>query len=104
MAGMTWRGVAGAVPGATPGALGGCDSAAQPSADSHAGHSPSSRAAPSTTAAPAHTTPAVADGLPGMPPVPDAGNVYADAGAGMLSPVARAARALVYVPHNSGQV
>jgi DNA-binding beta-propeller fold protein YncE len=46
----------------------------------------------------------VANQLPGMPPVSDAGNVYSDAAAGMLSPAARAARPLVYVPHNSGQV
>jgi YVTN family beta-propeller protein len=40
-----------------------------------------------------------------MPPVTDPSNVYAAAGAGMLSPVARAARRLVYVPHNdSGDV
>jgi DNA-binding beta-propeller fold protein YncE len=39
-----------------------------------------------------------------MPPVTDPSNVYADAGAGMLSPAARAARPMVYVPHNSGSV
>jgi DNA-binding beta-propeller fold protein YncE len=39
-----------------------------------------------------------------MPPVTDANNVYADAEAGMLSPAARAAKPLVYVPHNSGDV
>lgn len=39
-----------------------------------------------------------------MPPVPNANNIYADAGAGMLSPAARAAKPLVYVPHNSGSV
>jgi DNA-binding beta-propeller fold protein YncE len=39
-----------------------------------------------------------------MPPVSDADNVYAAAGAGMLSPAAQAARPLVYVPHNSGDV
>jgi DNA-binding beta-propeller fold protein YncE len=47
-----------------------------------------------TTASP---TPAI-DGLPGMPPVTDPTNVYADAGAGMLSAVAKEARPLVYVP------
>ena len=39
-----------------------------------------------------------------MPPVTDPGDVYAAAGAGMLSPAAQAARPLVYVPHNSGEV
>jgi DNA-binding beta-propeller fold protein YncE len=47
---------------------------------------------------------AVPNQLPGMPPVSDANNVYSDAGAGMLSPAAQAARPLVYVPHNSGDV
>ena len=57
---------------------------------------------PPTSAAP--TTPAV-DGLPGMPPVVDAHNVYSEAGAGMLSPAAAAAKPLVYVPHSgSGEV
>jgi YVTN family beta-propeller protein len=45
------------------------------------------------------------DVLPGMPPVTDLHNVYADAGADMLSAVAKAARPLVYVPHTkSGEV
>jgi DNA-binding beta-propeller fold protein YncE len=39
-----------------------------------------------------------------MPPVADPKNIYADAGAGMLSPAAQAAKPLVYVPHNSGSV
>ncbi len=44
-------------------------------------------------------------GLPGMPPVRDAHNVYADAGAGMLSEAAKAARPMVYVPHTrTGEV
>jgi DNA-binding beta-propeller fold protein YncE len=43
--------------------------------------------------------------LPGMPPVTDPSNVYSDAGAGMLSPAAREAKPLVYVPHTkSGDV
>jgi DNA-binding beta-propeller fold protein YncE len=46
-----------------------------------------------------------ADLLPGMPPVTDPHNVYAAAGAGMLSATASAARPLVYVPHTkSGDV
>ena len=54
-----------------------------------------------TSSAPA--SPAV-DGLPGMPPVTDPQNVYAATGAGMLTAVARAAKPMVYVPHNSGEV
>ncbi len=53
----------------------------------------------SSTAAP------VPDALPGMPPVTDAHNVYADAGAGALSAVVQNAKPLVYVPHTkSGEV
>ena len=45
------------------------------------------------------------DVLPGMPPLADLHNVYADAGAGMLSAAVRDDRPLVYVPHtNSGDV
>jgi YVTN family beta-propeller protein len=48
---------------------------------------------------------AVGDPLPGMPPVPDAHNVYADAAANMLNDVTRRAKPLVYVPHTrSGDV
>ena len=64
-----------------------------------------------TTTAPspgAGVTPAPAaasDALPGMPPVTNARNVYADAGANMLSDAAKAAKPLVYVPHTkSGEV
>ena len=40
-----------------------------------------------------------------MPPVRDPHNIYADAGAGLLSPAAKAATPLVYVPHTkSGEV
>jgi DNA-binding beta-propeller fold protein YncE len=60
----------------------------------------------SSTAGPPSAPSAVpaGDGLPGMPPVTDPSNVYAAAGAGMLSAVARAAKPMVYVPHNSGVV
>ena len=54
------------------------------------------------TAAPPRA--AVANQLPGMPPVADPANVYSAADAGMLSTAARAAKPLVYVPHNSGDV
>ncbi|MGZ4507474.1 MAG: YncE family protein [Blastococcus sp.] len=83
----------------------GCGSFAdtQASGSSSGSSSPasSSSSAPTSTAPP---TPAVPDQLPGMPPVTDANNVYAAAGAGMLSPAAAAAKPLVYVPHNSGDV
>jgi DNA-binding beta-propeller fold protein YncE len=84
--------------------LGGCTSAAGgKAAASHAHHSAAaSTSLPPTSAAPA--TPAV-DVLPGMPPVTDPANVYSDAGAGMLSPAAAAAKPLIYVPHSgSGEV
>ena len=38
-----------------------------------------------------------------MPPVTDPHNVYAAAGAGMLSEAARAAKPLVYVPHTKSR-
>ncbi len=53
---------------------------------------------PRPTSAPAHVV--TSDGLPGMPPVTDPHNVYAAAGANALSAIARAAKPLVYVPHN----
>jgi DNA-binding beta-propeller fold protein YncE len=86
--------------------LAGCTSAAgdaEPVTSAH--HAPASsslRPAPTTAAAP--TTPVV-DVLPGMPAVIDPANVYSQAGAGMLSPAAAAARPLIYVPHSgSGEV
>ncbi len=48
-------------------------------------------------------TPPTESVLPGMPPVTDAHNVYAAAGPGLLSPAARAARPLVYVPHTKSR-
>jgi YVTN family beta-propeller protein len=49
--------------------------------------------------------PPIGDQIPGMPPVPDPHNVYADAGPNMLSAAARTATPLVYVPHTkSGEV
>jgi YVTN family beta-propeller protein len=67
--------------------------------------------APAAAPAPTSTDPApaaagpVPDGLQGMPPVTDPHNVYAAAGAGMLSDAARAAKPLVYVPHTkTGEV
>lgn len=61
---------------------------------------PDPTAAPQTIAAPP-----TGAGLPGMPPATDPHNVYADAGAGMLSAVAKTAKPLVYVPHTkTGEV
>jgi YVTN family beta-propeller protein len=40
--------------------------------------------------------------LPGMPPVPDPANIYADAGAGMLSPAVRGVPYRIYVPDSGG--
>src|SRR3954471_24146145 len=86
--------------------LAGCTSASGSGAEASHSHHHSAAAAstslPPTSAAP--TTPAV-DGLAGMPPVTDPKNVYSQAGAGMLSPGAAAAKPLVYVPHSgSGEV
>jgi DNA-binding beta-propeller fold protein YncE len=81
-----------------------------------AGSSPAASGAPTspattsdaTTSAPAPATRApesvVFTGLPGMPPVTDPNDVYAQAGTDMLGAAARAARPMVYVPHNSGVV
>ena len=85
--------------------LSACSSSRASDAGATSSHQHSSTAAattpPPTSAAP---TPAVAV-LPGMPPVTDPSNVYSDAGAGMLSPAAQAARPMVYVPHSgSGDV
>jgi YVTN family beta-propeller protein len=54
-----------------------------------------------TATATANSAPAT--GLPGMPPVMDPHNVYAAAGAGMLSAAARAAKPLVYIPHTKSR-
>lgn len=60
---------------------------------------------PAAADPPVATPVADPDALPGMPPVTDRRNVYADAGAGMLSPAVRSAKPLVYVPHTkSGEV
>jgi len=65
---------------------------------------PAPAPAPAPAATPAPAVPTFSP-VPGMPPVRDAHNVYADAGPGMLSDVARAARPMVYVPHTkTGEV
>jgi len=49
--------------------------------------------------------PPIGEQLPGMPPVTDPHNVYANAGPNMLSDVVKSAKPLVYVPHTkSGEV
>jgi DNA-binding beta-propeller fold protein YncE len=81
-------------------ALGGC-AAPAPAVAPSAG--PTTAAAP--TVAQAIAAPAAVAPLPGMPPVTDPHDVYADAGAGMLSAVAKTAKPLVYVPHTkTGEV
>jgi YVTN family beta-propeller protein len=85
--------------------LAGCTSASGGGAE--ASHTHHSSAAASTSLPPTSAAPSAAavNGLPGMPPVTDPANVYAAAGAGMLSPAAAAAKPLVYVPHSgSGEV
>jgi YVTN family beta-propeller protein len=61
--------------------------------------SPPPPVAPSSSPAPA------IDVLPGMPPVVDPHNIYSEAGANMLSPVAQQSKAYAYVPDTkSGDV
>jgi YVTN family beta-propeller protein len=84
--------------------LAACAQSPAPRTTEASGHSHSAAAASTSAPAPAAPTP-VLDGLPGMPPVTNAENVYADAGAGMLSAAATAAKPMVYVPHSgSGDV
>ena len=60
---------------------------------------PSASAAPSKPSAPAVAV------LPGMPPVVDPHNIYSEAGANMLGPVAKRSKAYAYVPNTkSGDV
>lgn len=60
----------------------------------------SASASPSPSAAPSTSPQAYPDSLPGMPPVPDPDNIYADAGANMMPDAVADAKPLVYVPHN----
>jgi DNA-binding beta-propeller fold protein YncE len=95
-----------AVVGLVTALLTGCNTGSSPTAteatESHHSHP---TAAVSPPAEPTREAAApVIDGLPGMPPVTDPHDVYAAAGAGMLNAVARTARPMVYVPHNSGTV
>jgi DNA-binding beta-propeller fold protein YncE len=87
--------------------LAGCSPAGEATEAAGTEHTRSSASADASTSpppAPPAPTPAI-DGLPGMPPVVDASNVYSETVAGKLTPAALAARPLVYVPHNgSGEV
>jgi DNA-binding beta-propeller fold protein YncE len=87
--------------------LAGCSPAGEATEAAGTEHTHSSASADASTSpppAPPTPTPAI-DGLPGMPPVVDASNVYSETVAGKLTPAALAARPLVYVPHNgSGEV
>ncbi len=78
-------------------ALAGC-AAATPAVSPSIGPTPA--AAPAPAVAALAGTP-----LPGMPPVTDPHDVYAAAGANMLSAAAKAARPMIYVPHTkTGEV
>ena len=87
--------------------LAGCSPAGEATEAAGTEHTDSSASADASTSpppAPPTPTPAI-DGLPGMPPVADASNVYSETVAGKLTPAALAARPLVYAPHNgSGEV
>jgi YVTN family beta-propeller protein len=61
--------------------------------------SASSAASPWTVAGPVAD---LSEPLPGMPPVTDPANIYAAAGANMLSPAARLAPYRIYVPNSGG--
>jgi DNA-binding beta-propeller fold protein YncE len=67
---------------------------------------PTTTKATTTTSPPTSTTPkSLVDGLPGMPPVTDKHDVYADAGANMVQDALKQDKPLVYVPHSgSGDV
>jgi YVTN family beta-propeller protein len=72
-------------------------------------HSSAGRAAPVRSASNTPETWRVAspiadlsEPLPGMPPVPNLANIYADAGANMLSPAVRGVPYRIYVPNSGG--
>lgn len=72
-------------------------------------HPSAGRAAPVRSASSAAETWRVAspvadlsEPLPGMPPVPNSANIYADAGANMLSPAVRGVPYRIYVPNSGG--
>ena len=72
-------------------------------------HASAGRAAPVRSASSAAETWRVvspvadlSEPLPGMPPVPNSANIYADAGANMLSPAVRGVPYRIYVPNSGG--
>jgi YVTN family beta-propeller protein len=79
------------------------------SAPARATHPAPERASPVRSASPPAVTWPVAGPpadlsvpLPGMPPVTDPANIYADAGADMLSPAVRGVPYRIYVPNSGG--
>jgi YVTN family beta-propeller protein len=68
----------------------------------------SASASPTQPPAPAATWPVdssvsdLSEPLPGMPPVPNPANIYADAGANMLSPAVLGVPYRIYVPNSGG--
>ena len=70
----------------------------EPSHPARTSHRPVSRAQKHDPAAP--SCPGITSALPGMPPVTDPCNVYSADASGALSPVARSARPLIYVPNS----
>jgi YVTN family beta-propeller protein len=85
--------------------LGGCGSFTKSATPASSSSGMSSMPGMTSAAPPTPSAaPVAADQFPGMPPVANPSNVYADAGANMLSAAAAAAKPLVYVPHNSGSV
>src|SRR5579862_3364462 len=96
--------VAAAAVGCNPG-----DSAPAPAGAARAAHQATAPASP--TPSPRHTAPArpvasaaadLSESLPGMPPVASPANIYADDGAGMLSPAVRGVPYRIYVPNSGG--
>ncbi|GDY30185.1 YncE family protein [Gandjariella thermophila] len=74
-----------------------------PASETSAATSTEPSESPTATTAPGQL--AAEGGLPGMPPVTDAHNVYASAAAGMVADAVKGDRPLVYVPHTrSGDV
>src|SRR5699024_2170201 len=71
------------------------------SADNTAEAAASASASPSAAPSPSPSPRPYPDSLPGMPPVTDAHNVHAEAGANMMSDAVADAKPLVYVPHNN---
>jgi YVTN family beta-propeller protein len=84
------------------------DSAPGPAGAIRAGHRPAALASPSPSRHPASMWPVASPAadlsvsLPGMPAVASPVNIYADDGAGMLSPAVRGVPYRIYVPNSGG--